>query len=77
MEFTLYEAGGRAVAYCDDGRHVYAFHGAPLAYIDGDSVYAFDGEHLGWWDQGWVRDHHGACAFFTEGAVASGLALPP
>lgn len=77
MEFTLYDASGRAVAYCDDGRHLYAFHGEPLAYIDGDSVYAFHGEHLGWWDRGWVRDHQGACTFFTEAAIGTGPMLPP
>jgi hypothetical protein len=77
MEFTLYDAGGRAVAYCDDDRHLYAFHGAPLAYVDGDSIYAFHGEHLGWWDREWVRDHHGACVFFTEATVGAGPALPP
>jgi hypothetical protein len=77
MEFTLYDAGGRAVAYCDDDRHLYAFHGAPLAYLDGDSIYAFHGEHLGWWDRGWARDHDGACAFFSEAAGDQGPVLPP
>ncbi len=76
MEFTLYDAGGRAIAYCEDGRHLYAFDGSPLAYLDGDSVYAFHGEHLGWWDHGWVRDHHGACVLFTEGADVLGPSRP-
>jgi hypothetical protein len=77
MKFALYDAGGCAVAYCDHGRHLYAFQGAALAYVDGDSIYAFHGEHLGWWDHGWVRDHDGACVFFTELAVGEGPALPP
>jgi hypothetical protein len=67
-ELTFYDALGRPVAYCDDGRHVYEFSGLPRAYLDGDSVYAFDGQHLGWWDRGWIRDHQGACVFFTDAA---------
>jgi len=76
MESTFYDLEGRPVAYCDDGRHVYAFSGLPLAYVEGDSVYAFDGQHLGWWDRGWVRDHQGAWVFFTESAISEGGALP-
>ncbi len=68
-ELTFYDVGGRPVAYSDDGRLVYDFGGLSLAYLDGDSVYAFDGQHLGWWGNGWVRDHQGAWVFFTESAV--------
>jgi hypothetical protein len=38
-------------------------------------VYAFDGQHLGWWQRGWVRDHHGAWVFFTD-AAAGGPPTP-
>jgi hypothetical protein len=76
MELTFYDTGGRAVAYSDDERHLYAFSGVPLAYIDGDSLYGFDGQHLGWWDRGWVRDHHGAVVFFTDTAMTGGPPLP-
>jgi len=69
MDLTFYDAGGRATAYCDDGRVIYAFSGVPLAYFEGDSVYAFNGQHLGWWERGWVHDHQGAWVFFTESAV--------
>jgi len=72
----LYDAGGHAIAYCEDGEHLYAFSGVPLGYVEGDSVYAFHGEHLGWWDRGWVRDHQGAWVFFTEAADTEGLTLP-
>lgn len=76
MDFTLYDVDGRPIAYCDDGHHLYAFSGSPLAYLDSDSVYAFQGHHLGWWDRGWVRDHFGACVFFTEAAAGGGTSLP-
>lgn len=69
MDWTFYDAAGRAVAYCDDGRLIYSFGGVALAYLEGDSVYAFNGQHLGWWDRGWVRDHHGAWVLFTEIAI--------
>jgi hypothetical protein len=69
MELTFYDVAGSAIAYCDDGRLIYSFSGVPLAYLDRDSVYGFDGIHLGWWDHGWVRDHHGAWVFFTESSV--------
>src|SRR5438105_1586124 len=76
MELTLYDPSGRPVAYCEDGRHLYGFDGTALAYLDGDSVYAFHGEHLGWWDRGWVRDHHGACALFAGDADDVGPVTP-
>jgi len=68
-ELVFYDGVGRAVAYTEDGVHIFGFSGAPLAYIDGDSVYAFSGAHLGWYAGGWIRDHAGACVYFTEGAL--------
>ena len=76
MELTFYDVSGRPIAYTDDGRHIYAFSGLPLAYLDGDSVYAFNGQHLGWWDRGWVRDHQGAHVFFTDSAIIDGPPMP-
>lgn len=76
MDLTFYDAAGRAVAYCDDERHVYTFSGTPLGYLEGDSVWGFDGRHLGWWHRGWVLDHHGAAVLFTDLADGSGLQRP-
>jgi hypothetical protein len=75
MDSTFFDSGGRPIAYSDDGRNVYAFSGHPLAYLEGDSVFTYDGQHLGWWDRGWIRDHHGACVLFTEAAIG-GPPLP-
>ena len=69
VELTFYDVNGNPIAYSDDGRHVYAFSGIPLAYIEDDSVYTFDGQHLGWWDRSWVRDHQGSWVFFTDSAI--------
>lgn len=76
MECTFYDVDGRPVAYCDDERHVYSFSGHPLAYLEGESVFACNGQHLGWWERGWVRDHQGAWALFTESAISEVLSLP-
>jgi len=76
MEWTFYDVSGRAIAYCDDGRHIYAFSGMPLAYLDDDSVYSFGGQHLGWWDRAWIRDHHGAWVFFTEAVAGLAQRMP-
>jgi hypothetical protein len=76
MELTFYDAAGRAVAYCEDERHIYSFTGVALAYVEDDSVYGYDGRHLGWWDGGWIRDHDGVLVFFTELADDRGPRLP-
>lgn len=68
-ELVFYDRKGRAVAYTEDGEHIFNFGGAPVAYLDGDSVYSFSGTHLGWCADGWIRDYDGACVYFTEGAV--------
>ena len=65
---TLYDASGRAVAYCDDGETIYLFNGMPVAYFFGDKVYGFKGQHLGNISDGWRRDNKGLCVFFTENA---------
>jgi hypothetical protein len=74
-DLAFYDVQGHAVAYSTDTFHVYAFCGLLLGYLDGDSVYSFRGRHLGWWEDGWVFDHHGARALFTEAAVG-GPPLP-
>jgi 4-fold beta-flower domain-containing protein len=43
----------------------------PIAIVDDESVsvYGFDGRHLGWFVEGWIRDHHGACVYYTDHAT--------
>ncbi len=76
MELTFYDKSGRPVAYAEDETHIYLFDGEPVAYIDGDSIYAYSGKHLGWFEDGWVRDHSGKCVFFTEISSGSGPIKP-
>ncbi len=37
--------------------------------ISDESIYSFSGHHLGWFLDGWVRDHNGNCVFFTQNAI--------
>ena len=76
METTFYEHTGRPVAYTQDGKHIFLFTGEPVAYLHGTSVYVYSGLHLGWFENGWMRDHYGACVFFTAGATGSGPVKP-
>jgi hypothetical protein len=68
IDLVFYDRQGRAKAYCEDGAHIYLYSGQPVAYIDGDSLYAFRGHHLGWFLDGWIRDHHGEVVLFTRDA---------
>ena len=63
---TFYDRHGAPIAYSDDLESIYFFSGEPVAYIVGDSIYDFNGNHLGWFTDGWVRDHNGEAVFFTE-----------
>ena len=64
-EITLFDANGAPVAYIapDEEWAIYLWNGKPVAYLehDGDafSIYGFNGKHLGWFDEGVVRDHQG------------------
>jgi hypothetical protein len=60
----------------DDGSDLYLFTGEPVAYFEGRSVYSFLGRHLGWYGEGWVRDHAGRCVLFTDSASVGGPPKP-
>ena len=63
MDITFYDSHGKPTAYTEDNEHIYLFSGKPVAYIDGSSVYSYSGRHLGWFDEGWIRDNSGYCVF--------------
>jgi hypothetical protein len=67
-DLVFYDRNGRAAAYCEDGEHIYLYNGRPVAYLREDSVFAYSGRHLGWFRDGWVRDHRGNAVFFTSEA---------
>jgi len=76
MELTFYDRYGKPVAYTEDNIHIHLFDGGAVAYISGDSIYSYSGKHLGFFEDGWVRDHSGDCVFFTETARGSGPVKP-
>jgi hypothetical protein len=73
---TFYDNHGRPVAYTEDDETIYLFTGEPVAYFNENTVYGFNGKHLGWFEDGWMRDLHGQCVFFTENTVGSGPIKP-
>jgi hypothetical protein len=75
MSPDFYDQFGNPIGYTDDGEHIYLFSGLPVGYLHAESVYSYPGRHLGRLENGLVRDHEGAVAFFTPGS--SGGPLKP
>jgi len=73
---TFYDSCGKPISYSDDEECIYLFTGQPVAYFYDDTIYGFNGRHFGWFENGWIRDLHGYCAFYTEDASGSGPAKP-
>ena len=66
---TFYDYHGTPIAYTEDNETIYLFTGEPVAYFYENAVYSFSGVHLGWFEDGWIRDLSGECVFFTENAT--------
>jgi hypothetical protein len=69
MEETLFEPNGDPVAYIDynDDNTFYLWNGAPVAYLDiSCTIYGFNGKHLGWYEDGIIRDLNGYKVGFNE-----------
>jgi len=73
MSIVLYDQQGTAIAYSEDGEHIYTFAGKAVAYLEDGSLYAFSGVHLGRLENGLVRDNQGAVVFFTDTVTGTGL----
>lgn len=76
-EITLYNAKGEPIAYIDAGDEdltIYLWNGTPVAYLQpvGDAfhIYGFNGKHLGWFENGRIRDHKGFSVGFQKGAAS-------
>jgi len=82
-EFSLFDPGGRPVAYVGEDLTIYLWSGSPVAYLkDDDSssgfhVYGFNGKHLGWFIGGIIRDHHGDAVGGLKEAFRSPTQLEP
>ena len=73
---TFYDLTGRAVAYTEDNENIYLYSGVPVAYLYANLVYSYTGIQLGRFENGWIRDRSGYCAFFTENALGNGMVKP-
>lgn len=69
MALTFFDRAGTPVAYTEDGQHLFSFSGQPVGYLHGEHVYSFSGKHLGTFEDGWLRDHVGGAALFSDSAT--------
>ena len=79
MEETLFDVNGNPVAYIaySDEETIYLWGGEPVAYLDDDSIYGFNGIHLGWYEDGVIRDHDGNIVGTNEKTAAVFVKFEP
>ena len=77
QEISLFNSDGDAVAYIDtddEDNTIYLWNGTPVAYLSPESnyynIYGFNGNHIGWFEDGIVRDEDGDAVGFQKGAVS-------
>ena len=76
MRSIFFDRDGDATLWVlRNGRLVDA-DGNSIGYIDSDSVYDYNGSHRGWYEEGFIRDHDGACVCFLKGATGLSPILP-
>ncbi|HVS94149.1 MAG TPA: hypothetical protein VHE59_19065 [Mucilaginibacter sp.] len=75
-EVDLYDSTGNAIAFVDDyltDQVVYLWDGKPVAYLHQNftntDVYGFNGKHLGWFEDGRLRDNTGYLVGETKEAL--------
>lgn len=73
---ALYDRTGRVYAWLHETGRIYGLNGRNLAFIKDDSVYLWTGAHVGWWQEGYMRDRNGAVGLFTADAESFGLVRP-
>ena len=77
QEISLFDSEGDAIAYIDtddEDNTIYLWNGTPVAYLSAKSsyydIYGFNGNHLGWFEDGIVRNQDGDAIGFQKGAVS-------
>ncbi|HJP62540.1 MAG TPA: hypothetical protein VJ844_03820, partial [Mucilaginibacter sp.] len=77
QETNLYNSSGNATAYIDDyltDRVLYLWDGTPIGYLhqnfNNTDVYWFSGKHLGWFENGLLRDNDGYIILATKQAAS-------
>lgn len=69
-EIWLYDSNGEPIAYLfREDLTIYMWDGTPVAYYVKDSfdIYGFNGKHLGWFEDGVIRDHDGYAVGLQRG----------
>ena len=65
--YPIFDRKGKASYFLDQDKiHIYSWEGRPVAMVDKGAVFTFKKKHLGWLDEGWLRDLSGKCVGFTE-----------
>ena len=71
MEETLYDQNGNPIAYIafNEENTIYLWNGIPVAYLCSDkTIYGFNGKHLGWYEDGIVRNLEGYKTGYNKAA---------
>jgi hypothetical protein len=80
-EVSLFDGGGKPVAYIAEDLTIYLWSGKPAAYLHNESgkqhVYGFNGKHLGWFIKGVVRDHDGNAVGAVKEAFNASVEYEP
>jgi hypothetical protein len=74
QEVTIFDSNGESTAYVDLGElTIYLWNGTPTTYLEpvGDdfNIYGYNGEHLGWLENGIIRNHEGLIVGFSKGSL--------
>lgn len=80
MNESLYDIEGNPVAYINYDRNgvIYMWNGTPVAYIHRNmTLYGFNGRHLGWYENGIVRDRNGRIAGYNKLASPVSVKMEP
>ena len=73
---ALYDRTGAVYAWLHETGKIYGLSAENLAFINQNHVYDWTGAHIGWWQDGHIRDAHGAVAVFTAEATNMGVVRP-
>ena len=78
QDINLYNSNGEAEAYISVSNNytIFSWKGQPLAYLTNGNnnsvnIYSFQGEHLGWFDDGVIRDHQGKISLFKKESLSN------
>jgi hypothetical protein len=63
---VIYNRYGEPVLRLLANSRIVGFDGKSYGFFDGVHLYNYKGQHVGWYEDGVMRDHDGACVGFGE-----------